>query len=517
MNKKQYYELLKSLVEIYDSIEKEMILDLLERIDNYDGVKGTLKWYLDKLNELKIFEKHNINIVNKNKEEIKKALEDILKISTKNAISIDSLENFNNYNHSNITIEDIYDSVSATNLIKEALTSTEDICNLINTKAIESAEHEYRDILNTAYLETSTGIYTYNQSIKRAIDKMAKNGILMANYDSGRNVSIESAVRRDIVTRVNQFVGDVELHTAKEIMKTNLVYVDQHLGARTRTQYTKEDYEAHDEWQGKVYMIEGSSDKYPNLFEKTGYKKMLGLKGVNCYHDFRPYFEWENIPETIDIEESRKEREKLDKMREYERKIRQLKREKIISKKMGYEENYKKASSRLTKTNKEYTEWLDSNNKVHNYSREYISNNIEVSKNKNYKKELDEMIIGQFDISKYTDKFQTTTNDVILTPERKVHIVDKHPEVVEYIEKIEDILKKPDAIYQQMKKEDTIWIIKNFEGNVKVTIKLNTVNNLKEKGFKNSIINMQFIRDKELKRVINNGNIIVVFDKSSKN
>lgn len=517
MNKKQFYELLKPLVEIYDSIEKDMILDLLERIDNYDGVKGTLKWYLDKLNELKVFEKYNVSIVNKNKKEIKKVLEDILEYSTKNTISVDNLENYNKFTNSNITIEDIYNSVSATNLIKEALVSTENICNLINTKAIEAANQEYRNILNTAYLETSTGIYTYTQSIKRAIDKMAENGILMANYDSGRRISIESAVRRDVITRVNQLNGDIELHNAKEVMKTNLVYVSQHLGARTRTKYTKEDYEAHDEWQGKVYMIEGSSDKYPNFYEKTGYKEMLGLKGINCYHHFRPYFEWEKIPEPIDIEESRKEHEKLDKMREYERKIRKLKREKIISKKMRYEEDYKKASSKLIKTNKEYSEWLDSNNKVHDYSREYVSKNIEISKNKNYKKELDEMIIGQFDVSKYTDKFQTTTNDVILTPERRKHIVDKHPDVVEYIDKIEDILNEPDAIYQQIKKEDTIWVVKNFEKNVKITIKLNTANNLKEKGFKNSIINMQFIREKELKRVINNGSIIVMFDKSNKN
>lgn len=377
MNKKQFYELLKPLVEIYDSIEKDMILDLLERIDNYDGVKGALKWYLDKLNELKVFEKYNVSIVNKNKQEIKKVLEDILEYSTKNTISVDNLENYNKFTNSNITIEDIYNSVSATNLIKEALVSTENICNLINTKAIEAANQEYRNILNTAYLETSTGIYTYTQSIKRAIDKMAENGILMANYDSGRRISIESAVRRDVITRVNQLNGDIELHNAKEVMKTNLVYVSQHLGARTRTKYTKEDYEAHDEWQGKVYMIEGSSDKYPNFYEKTGYKEMLGLKGINCYHHFRPYFEWEKIPEPIDIEESRKEREKLDKMREYERKIRKLKREKIISKKMGYEEDYKKASSKLIKINKEYNEWLDDNNKVHDRNREYVSKNIE--------------------------------------------------------------------------------------------------------------------------------------------
>lgn len=512
MNKNQFYNLLKPLVSIYDDIEKDMILDILERIDNYDGQKGTLKWYLDKLNELKVFEKYGVSIVNKKNKEIKQILEEILETSVKNSVSIDTLESYNSHNNSNISVNDIFNSTSANNLISEALKDTEDISKLINTKAIEAAKKEYQNILNMAYLETSTGIYTYDKSIKLAIDKMAHNGILMANYDSGRRISIESAVRRDIVTRVNKLVGDIELKTAKDLLKTNLVYVDQHLGARTRTKYTKEDYEAHDEWQGKVYMINGSNEKYDNLYEKTGYGEMLGLKGINCYHDLRPYFEWESIPKPIDIEESRKERELLDTQREFERNIRILKRKKIIDKKMGYEEEYRKASKKLNKVNKEYNEWLDNNDKIRNKNKEYVSQDMDISKNVQYQKEIDKMIVGQLDISKYTDEFQVTTNDVILTSDRKKHILKEHSEVSEHFDKLNDILNNPDAIYKQVKKEDTIWLVKKFDKNVKLTIKLNTVNNIKEKGFKNSIINMQYMRDSELKRVIKKGSIIDVFD-----
>ena len=214
MNKEKFYNLLKPLVSIYDDIEKDMILDILERIDNYDGQKGTLKWYLDKLNELKVFEKYGVSIVNKKKKEIKKILNQILEFSTKKSVNLDILEKYNNHNNTTLTINDIYNSTSANNLINEALKDTINISKLINTKAIEAAKTEYQNILNTAYLETSTGIYTYDKSIKLAIDKMAQNGILMTNYDSGRRISIESAVRRDIVTRVNKLVGDIELTTA---------------------------------------------------------------------------------------------------------------------------------------------------------------------------------------------------------------------------------------------------------------------------------------------------------------
>ena len=278
----------------------------------------------------------------------------------------------------------------------------------------------------------------------------------------------------------------------------------------------KHDYEAHDEWQGKVYMIEGSNDKYLNLFEVTGYKEMLGLKGLNCYHDLRPFFEWEKIPETINIEESKKQRDVFDKQREYERSIRTLKREKMIAKKMGYEEDYRKASSKLSMLNKEYKAFLEKNDLNRNSNREYVSKDINLVKINKYNQQINDMKVGKFDISKYSDKFQTTTDDVILTPERKQHIIDRHPEVIEYIDKLEDILNNPSKIYEQLSKEDTIWIVKEYDKNIKVTLKLNTVSNLREKGYKNSIVQMQIMRESEINRNIKNGKAIAIFDKSDK-
>ena len=99
-----------------------------------------------------------------------------------------------------------------------------------------------------------------------------------------------------------------------------------------------------------------------------------------------------------------------------------------------------------------------------------------------------------------------------MTPDRKKHILEEHSEVSEHFDKLNDILNNPDAIYKQVKKEDTIWLVKKIDKNVKLTIKLNTVNNIEEKGFKNSIINMQYMRDSELKRVIKKGSIIAMFD-----
>ena len=121
-------------------------------------------------------------------------------------------------------------------------------------------------------------------------------------------------------------------------------------------------------------------------------------------------------------------------------------------------------------------------------------------KNNNY------LIVGTFDISKYDNTFTQTTTEVILTHERRNHIIENHPEVKECINNIGIYLENPDEIYIQNNVKDTIWIIKRLKSNLKITLKINTLYNGKD-GNKNSIIQMQYMHDSEVRRNINNGNI----------
>lgn len=372
MTKYEFDSLLKPLVNIYDEIELDIIKDMLTRLETYDDVQGTLKWYLEKLNDLKSFERSNQKLINNNKKNIEKVLKSIVEKSGTKVDNFDKLEEYFNKglikNNPNI----LYNSTSINNLISEAFKDSSNIINLINTTAIEGANKVYRDIINKAYIETGSGIYTYSESIRRALKSFAKEGIKIVNYESGVSLTIESAIRRDVVTRVNKLVGDCEIEHAKEL-DTNLVYVDQHLGARTRTKYMKHDYEAHEEWQGKKYMIVGSSKEYPNLYEKTGYGEMLGLKGINCYHHMRPTWEWEKIPDRIDEIENKERYELLQRQREYERNIRGLKRARLIAKETDDSEYLSKVNKKMKVVNMNFDNWLEKHKLTRDYNREYLT------------------------------------------------------------------------------------------------------------------------------------------------
>lgn len=373
MTKLEFEKLLIPLIEFMNNIEMDLIYNILSRIDNYTSIKGSLEWYIDKLAELKLLDKDNLKAFKKNKQELKKIIEEL---ANNCGNHIDNLDKLNEYYEKGLLNKNpisLYESQAIKSLIDEAIKDTSDIMSLIQTKAIEGSNKAYKDILNKAYIETAGGAYTYTESIKRALDEFAEKGIKAAHYKNGTSLSIESVVRRDVITRMNKLVGDCELEHAKEL-DTNLVYVDQHLGARIRTPYIKNDYEAHCEWQGKKYMIDGSNDKYDNLYEKTGYGEMLGLKGINCYHNMRPTWEWEEIPKQIDLKENARVREILDKRNYYARKIRTLKHKRLNSKILGDKEEYKKINNEYVYTDKQYNSFLEKNNLVRDYNKEYVNN-----------------------------------------------------------------------------------------------------------------------------------------------
>lgn len=375
MNDAKLEQLIKPLIRIYDNIELELIKDIANRLNNYDGIKGSLKWYLDKLQEMGGFNKNNLSLIAEYSGKSQKEVREILKFAGYNMTGFDKYKEYYDEGLLKINPAPVYENVAIQNIINNAINETNSIMDMIRTKAIESAKESYMSILTDTYIKTSSGAYTYDKAIRIGLKEMAKKGFTGATYSNGKKLSLEATVRRDVLTKVRQLVGSIELENAKEL-DSNLVYVTQHLGARIRTKYTKEDYEAHCEWQGKVYMLEGSNDKYDNFYEKTGYGEMLGLCGVNCRHHFYPTFPWEKHPERLDPEENEKEYLKQQEQRKKERYIRQLKREKEIFKQLDDKEELKKVNTKINLFNNEYSKWLEENNLQRDYSREYIEKGL---------------------------------------------------------------------------------------------------------------------------------------------
>lgn len=321
--------LLRPILDLYSQIEIDLLLNVASRFDTYETIGGTLEWYMDKLQEMGAFYQSNVKIMAKyaglSSKEIKHLMENL---------NMRAIMSF-----ADADLNSLLNSTANRNTLTSILGNLEDDIKIINTKALESAQKAYMDVLTKGFIETSSGVYSYQESIRRGLVGMAERGITAASYmrANGQEVrySLEGTVRRDILTRAHQVTFETQMNTMRELGH-NLVYVSQHLGART---HKTNKIANHAGWQGKVYMLDGSSDRYPNLVEATGYGDIQGLAGVNCRHHISSYIEGvTKLPARIDEAENERIYQLSQEQRKLERDVRKAKKHLVVAKQMDDKE-----------------------------------------------------------------------------------------------------------------------------------------------------------------------------------
>lgn len=108
-------------------------------------------------------------------------------------------------------------------------------------------------------------------------------------------------------------------------------------------------------------------------------------------------------------------------------------------------------------------------------------------------------IIGRIDINKYKNIANNiATKDVVLLPKQIEHIEERHKGVYDkYKNELTNILNNPDYIFKDPKHKNTALLVRKYDNNIEVVLKLNTDT---KNNFKNSIITMWEIKDKRLER-----------------
>ena len=147
--------------------------------------------------------------------------------------------------------------------------------NLCMTTA-NTAQTQFYNAINNAYMYTSTGVKSYTSAIIDEIKGISKQGAVI-QYPSGAKRSIEAAVRTNILTAVNQNCGKLQEARANE-MGWDLMELTAHGGARPQ----------HAQWQGKIVSLSGQRGYLSK--RDIGYGEAIGFKGINCRHDWYPYY-----------------------------------------------------------------------------------------------------------------------------------------------------------------------------------------------------------------------------------
>lgn len=186
----------------------------------------------------------------------------------------------------------------------------------------------YYNACNQAYMKVISGAFSYQEAIKKAVQKTAQDGAFVL-YPSGHRDRVDVAVRRSVLTGVGQTCREIGLMNAEE-NDCDLMELSAHFGARP----------THAEWQGQIVSLSGRKG-YLSLSD-IGYGTGDGFGGWNCRHDWLPYFENFSVPNYSDKQLKQLDEKNIEYngkkysqyeisqiQRQYEREIRSAKREKV--------------------------------------------------------------------------------------------------------------------------------------------------------------------------------------------
>lgn len=268
----QWNQIGKQAEQIYSQLELEIIQEIAERIANVGYANTVVLNDILIAQEMGLMYQDIIEIVAKYNNTSVSQIQNIFETAGVKSLEYDDKI----YRLTGLTPTSLKQSASMWRLLEAtALKTNNNLSNLIMTTA-SSSQTQFYNAMNKAYMEVSTGVKSYSQSIIDTIKEISNQGAYIT-YPSGRKMSIESAVRMNIVTSVNQTCGKLQLMRADE-MNWDLMELTAHAGARPE----------HAEWQGKI--VSRSGQKGYLSLEDIGYGEVTGFKGVNCGHDWNPYY-----------------------------------------------------------------------------------------------------------------------------------------------------------------------------------------------------------------------------------
>lgn len=356
------------LIKLYDTIERELVVNVARNIALGEMGKGDeMAWLLRKMQQAGIMTAENKQIIKNLSGATEFTLNSIFE-----AVGAGTLE----------PAEAMYTEAAANwmlkyrplplksdealkQIIEAAVKNAADTMNLVNTTAIVSAQADFLKLVNQIYLETVTGLYSYRDSLRKAVSKLAQDGVTGAVYktQSGRiiNTPMDVVVRRAILTSSSQTAGKLQIKRADE-WGAEYMEVSSHWNARP----------SHALWQGRVYKLEGEAPGYPNFYTATGYGTGTGLCGYNCRHVFYPFFMGLSSQKyyPYDLEENERRYNESQKQRAYEREVRKETRAEAAHKATGDTEAAKAAASRKANAQSKLSQLVKDTGRVRRPERE---------------------------------------------------------------------------------------------------------------------------------------------------
>lgn len=227
-----------SMIELVSQAEMDILADMARRIAKYDYWIPSVEHQRKKLVEMGNFHSFILKALSSRTGKTEAELKRLMREAGEETLSFDTSV----YRAHGLDPPPLAASETMQAVLTAGYKKTAGLFRNLTKTTANTATKQFENALDRAYMQVTTGAFDYNAAIRSAVKDLARQGVGAVQYPSGHVDTIEVAVRRAVVTGVNQTCAQLQL-TLMEEMGCDLVEVTAHAGARPD----------HAAWQGKVY------------------------------------------------------------------------------------------------------------------------------------------------------------------------------------------------------------------------------------------------------------------------
>lgn len=334
-------ELAEPIEAVYANIVDELLINIGKHVQSPTWTH-TAVWEVQKLSEMGQLTQENAAIINKWIKSIPQEIRD-----TMEATRVEALEELEKQMEA--ALKDGYVTPpladSTVQVLDDLSAQAADRLNLVNTTMLQSSLDQYaraieltaqeveraestQRILNEAAGSAVSGAETRLQAMRRAIIRIADEGLMGFIDRAGRHWTPEAYVNMDIRTTVH----NTAIQATRARMSdygTSVFQVSSHAGARPGCYPYQGKFYSWDNTAGEILLGNGSTVHYEPI-NSTTYGQPAGLFGINCGHDPIVIIPGFTIPHGADNIQPKAANDKAyaesQQQRALERKIREEKR-----------------------------------------------------------------------------------------------------------------------------------------------------------------------------------------------
>ena len=383
-------ELQENVERIYVDMENELLLNIAKKlvagkpmeIDKWDeatgqpiyGSGGVNEWQLERLKELNGLNEKNAKIIakysGKTLKEVEKVFAKAQEIGTEaNKSILEAGIKAGILNEIDPRTEEEQVAGILSSALQEVLTTF----NKQNNSLLASAGDEYMDIVNKVSSQVLVGTKTVEKAMQEAVSKLAEKGLTGFTAKNGARWSPEAYTKMVLRSNTQNTINHIQ-DEQMALAGNDYIEISKHSGARPKC--------ADD--QGQIYSLSGNTEPIVDgrgkkikvrSWSSSSYGQPDGILGINCGHSRRSFVPGLSIhrDNPISRDENDKDYKEKQRQRQYERTIRNKKREIAMLKHTKAEDSYiKMKQSNLSDTRKEYLEFLDKTGRTRITANEWI-------------------------------------------------------------------------------------------------------------------------------------------------